>query len=79
MRQFYQAVEKNGFTHKDAIVMARGTVTGTASAPYFEVAGTQDRFALAPAAASLDRAALLGKTVTVPGTRSVAGRYTSRV
>jgi cation transport ATPase len=42
MRQFNQAVEKNGFTHKDAVVVARGKVTGTAGAPFFEVAGTQD-------------------------------------
>lgn len=67
MRQFNQAVEKNGFTHKDAVVTARGTVSGTASAPYFEVAGTQDRFALVPAAAGVDIAALLGKTVTIAG------------
>ena len=46
MRQFNQAVEKNGFTHKEAVVIARGTLTGTASVPFFEVAGTQDRFAL---------------------------------
>ncbi len=67
MRQFNQAVEKNGFTHKDAVVVALGKLTGTANAPFFEIAGTQDRFALAPAAAPADIAALLGKTVTVSG------------
>ncbi|WP_353063752.1 heavy metal-associated domain-containing protein [Tunturibacter psychrotolerans] len=65
--QFNQAVEKNGFTHKDAIVVARGKLTGTASAPFFEVAGTQDRFALVPAASRIEVEALLGKTVTVTG------------
>jgi cation transport ATPase len=67
MRQFNQAVEKNGFTHKDAVVVARGKLTGTAGAPFFEVAGTQDRFALVPAATRVEVDALLGKTVTVTG------------
>ena len=67
MRQFNQAVEKNGFTHKDAVIVVRGKLTGTASAPFFEVAGTQDRFALVPAATSVDMAALIGKTVTITG------------
>jgi cation transport ATPase len=68
MRQFNQAVEKNGFNHKDATIVAKGKLTGTASAPFFEVAGTQDRFALVPAAAGVDVTSLLGKTVTVAGT-----------
>jgi cation transport ATPase len=68
MRQFNQAVEKNGFTHKDAMIVARGKLSGTASAPFFEVAGTQDRFALTPAATSVDITALLGKTVNIAGT-----------
>lgn len=72
MRQFNEAVEKNGFTHKDAEVIARGRLTGTAAAPFLEVSGTQDRFALSPAvlsptAAGSDLAGLLGKTVTVAG------------
>jgi len=65
--QFNLAVEKNGFTHKDAVVVARGKLTGTATAPFFEVAGTQDRFALVPAATRIEVEALLGKTVTVTG------------
>jgi copper chaperone CopZ len=67
MRQFNQAVEKNGFTHKDAVIVARGKLTGTASVPFFEVAGTQDRFALVSAATGVDIASLLGKTVTITG------------
>jgi copper chaperone CopZ len=67
MRQFNQAVEKNGFTHKDATVIGRGKLTGTATAPFFEVAGTQDRFALTPASTPVNLSALLGKTVTVTG------------
>lgn len=67
MRQFNQAVEKNGFTHKDATVVARGTVTGTAAAPMFEVAGTGDRFALRPAGNAVDMTGLLGKPVMVTG------------
>lgn len=67
MRQFNEAVEKNGFTHKDADIVAKGKLTGTAASPYLEVAGTQERFALTPLAAGMDIASLLGKTVTVAG------------
>jgi cation transport ATPase len=65
MRQFNEAVEKNGFTHKDADIIVRGTMTGTASAPVLEISGTQDRYALSPYATGTDIASLLGKTVTV--------------
>ena len=74
MRQFNEAVEKNGFTHKDASVVARGKITGTAAAPFFEVAGTQDRFALMPAATPSDFTALLSKTVTISGTLPQAAK-----
>jgi copper chaperone CopZ len=67
LQQFNQAVEKNGFTHKDATVVARGKITGTADAPFFEVAGTKDRFALTPSAKGIDVSPLLGKTVVVTG------------
>lgn len=67
MRQFNQAVEKNGFTHKDAEVIVKGNLTGTANAPVLEVSGTSDRYALSATAASLDIVSLLGKTVTVVG------------
>ena len=67
MRQFNEAVEKNGFTHKDAQVVVRGQLSGTASAPFLDVSGTKDRYALAPLAAGLDVSALLGKTVVVDG------------
>ena len=67
MRQFNEAVEKNGFTHKDADIVAKGKLTGTAAAPFLEVAGTQDRYALSPAEAGIDMTSLLGKTVTIAG------------
>lgn len=67
MRQFNQAVEKNGFTHKDAEIVVRGKLTGTANAPVLEVSGTQDRYALSPTTTDLDIASLLSKTVTVSG------------
>jgi copper chaperone CopZ len=67
MAQFNQAVEKNGFTHKDADIIVKGKLTGTANAPVLEVSGTQDRYTLFPTAASLDVVSLLGKTVTVSG------------
>ncbi len=67
MRQFNQAVERNGFTHKDADVVARGMLSGTASAPVLEVAGTTDRYTLTAAATAADVAALIGKAVVVAG------------
>jgi copper chaperone CopZ len=68
MRQFNQAVEKNGFTHKDATVVAQGKLTGTVNAPFFEITGTQDRFALVPAATGIEIGPLLGKAVVIAGT-----------
>jgi copper chaperone CopZ len=67
MRQFNEAVEKNGFTHKDAEIVVRGQLSGTSSAPILDVSGTQDHFALQPTAAGTDLASLLGKTVVVEG------------
>ena len=67
MKQFNEAVEKNGFTHKDADVIAKGRLTGTAGAPVLEVSGTKDRYALSPAGAGGDISSLVGKVVTVTG------------
>jgi copper chaperone CopZ len=67
MRQFNEAVEKNGFTHKDADIVVRGKLTGTANAPVLEVSGTQDRYVLSPDASGKDLVSLVGKTVTVTG------------
>jgi len=67
MKQFNQAVEKNGFTHKDAEIIAKGKLTGTEGAYFLEVSGTQDRYALSPANTATDLTSLLGKTVTVTG------------
>jgi len=67
MSQFNAAVERNGFTHKDADIVVKGRLSGTAGAPILEVSGTQDRYALSPATAGTDLASLLGKTVTVDG------------
>jgi cation transport ATPase len=68
MRQFNEAVEKNGFTHKDANIVAKGKITGSATALSFEVAGTQDRFVLKPGSTSSDLGPLIGKVVLVAGT-----------
>ena len=65
MRQFCQAVEKSGFTHKDTEIIARGKLTGTANAPILEVSGTSDRYTLSPTAASVEFVSLHEKTVTV--------------
>jgi len=74
LRQFNEAVEKNGFTHKDANVIVRGTLSGTVSAPFLEVSGTKDRFALGAITTATDLTALLGKTVTVTGTLPQAAK-----
>ncbi|SEC88655.1 heavy-metal-associated domain-containing protein [Terriglobus roseus] len=66
MQQFNQAVEKNGFTHKDAKIVAKGKITGTADAPVFEVAGTNDRYSLSGSGTNVS--SLLGKTVSITGT-----------
>ncbi|GAA3771589.1 heavy-metal-associated domain-containing protein [Terriglobus aquaticus] len=66
MQQFNQAVEKNGFTHKDAKIVAKGKITGTADAPVFEVAGTNDRYSLTGSGTNVS--SLLGKTVSISGT-----------
>jgi len=67
MQQFNAAVEKNGFTHKDAKVVAVGKLGGTPAAPYFEVSGTADRYAISSSGQPTDIAGLSGKTVTVSG------------
>jgi hypothetical protein len=72
MGQFNQAVEKNGFTHKDAKVVAKGTLTGTAAAPVLEVSVTDDKYGLVGGGANV--ASLIGKTVTVTGTVPEAPR-----
>jgi cation transport ATPase len=66
MQQFNQAVEKNGFTHKDAKIVAKGKLTGTAAAPVLEVTGTPDKYALTGTGVNV--ASLLGKMVNVSGT-----------
>jgi copper chaperone CopZ len=74
MRQFNEAVEKNGFTHKDANVIVRGQLSGSAQAPFLEVTGTKDRYALMPLPGGPDISGLLGKTVVVEGTLPQSGK-----
>ncbi len=74
MRQFNEAVEKNGFTHKDANVRVRGQLSGSAQAPFLEVTGTKDRYVLVPIAVGTDMSKLLGKMVLVDGVLPQAGR-----
>jgi cation transport ATPase len=74
MRQFNEAVEKNGFTHKDATVIVRGQLSGSTQAPFLEVTGTKDRYALTPLAAATDISGLLGKTVVVDGVVPQSGK-----
>ena len=74
MRQFNEEVERNGFTHKDANIVARGKISGTATAPFVEITGTQDRFALKAASMPVDLTALMGKTVTITGTLPQAAK-----
>jgi copper chaperone CopZ len=74
MRQFNEAVEKNGFTHKDANVIVRGQLSGSAQAPFLEVIGTKDRYALTPLTTGADISTLLGKTVIVDGVLPQSGK-----
>jgi copper chaperone CopZ len=74
MRQFNEAVEKNGFTHKDANIIVRGQLSGSAQAPFLEVTGTKDRYSLTPLTAGTDISALLGKTVVVDGVLPQSGK-----
>jgi cation transport ATPase len=74
MHQFNEAVEKNGFTHKDANVVVRGQLSGSAQAPFLEVSGTKDRYALSPLAGGTDISVLLGKTVVVDGFLPQSGK-----
>jgi copper chaperone CopZ len=74
MRQFNEAVEKNGFTHKDANVVVRGQLSGSAGAPFLDVTGTKDRYALTPLAAGTDISGLIGKTVLIEGMLPQSGK-----
>jgi copper chaperone CopZ len=74
MRQIEEAIEKNGFTHKDATVVVRGRLTGAGNAWVLEVAGTSDHYALDPVATAGDLANLAGKTVDVEGTLPQAAK-----
>jgi copper chaperone CopZ len=74
IRQVEEAVEKNGFTHKDATVTVRGTVSGTAAAPVIHVSGTSDRYALVNSGKAADISALIGKSVEVQGLLPQAGK-----
>src|SRR6185437_1876420 len=67
MHQFEEAVEKNGFTHKDATVVVRGKLTGTAGAPILEVEGTSDHYAVTPSAQPADISSLMSELVEVTG------------
>jgi copper chaperone CopZ len=74
MRQFNEAVEKNGFTHKDANIIVRGQLSGSAQSPFLDVTGTKDRYALKPLAAGTDISGLLGKTVQIDGVLPQSGK-----
>ena len=74
MRQFNEAVEKNGFTHKDANVIVRGQLSGSAQAPFLDVTGTKDRYALTPLTVGTDISWLLGKTVLIDGILPQSGK-----
>ena len=74
MRQFNEAVEKNGFTHKDATIVVRGQLSGSAQAPFLDVTGTKDRYAVTPLSAATDLSGLLGKTVVVDAVLPQSGK-----
>jgi copper chaperone CopZ len=74
MRQFNEAVEKNGFTHKDANVVVHGQLSGSAQTPFLDVTGTKDRYALTPLTAGTNISGLLGKTVLIDGVLPQSGK-----
>ena len=74
MHQFNEAVEKNGFTHKDANVVVRGQLSGSTQAPFLDVTGTKDRYALTPLTGGTDISGLLGKTVLIDGVLPQSGK-----
>ncbi len=74
MRQFNEAVEKNGFTHKNANVIVRGQLSGSAQDPFLDVTGTKDRYAVTPLGAGMDISGLLGKTVLIDGVLPQSGK-----
>ena len=76
MRQFNEAVEKNGFTHKDANIIVRGQLSGSAQSPFLDVSGTKDRYALTPLTAGTEISGLVGKMVLIDGVlpQSVKGK-----
>jgi copper chaperone CopZ len=67
LRQFNEAVEKNGFAHQDADVLVEGVLSGLPTAPLLQVTGTNDRYALVPFTQGVDVTALLGKLVIIQG------------
>src|ERR1700722_3486471 len=67
LRQFNEAVEKNGLAHQDADVFVKGVLSGLPTAPLLQVTGTNDRYALVPFAQGVDVTALLGKLVIIQG------------
>jgi hypothetical protein len=74
MRQFNEAVEKNGFAHEGSMVLVQGVLSGSANAPFLQVSGTKDRYALTPLASRADLSRLLGKAVIVEGMLPQAAR-----
>ena len=74
MRQFNEAVEKNGFAHEGSMVLVQGVLSGSANAPFLQVSGTKDRYTLTPLASGADLSRLLGKAVIVEGTLPRAAR-----
>ena len=67
LRQFNDAVERNGFAHQDADVLVEGVLSGSPKVPLLQVTGTNDRYALVPFAQGVDVTALLGKSVIIQG------------
>ena len=74
MRQFNAAVEKNGFAHQGSAVLVQGVLSGSEAAPFLQVSGTKDRYALSPLASKADLSRLLGKVVIVEGMLPQAAR-----
>ena len=74
MKQFNEAVEKNGFAHRGSDIQVRGMLAGSVARPILEVIGTKDRYLLAPFSSEADLSGLFGKTVVIQGVLPSAAR-----
>lgn len=55
-------------------MIVRGQLSGSPQAPFLEVTGTKDRYALTPLTGGMDMSGLLGKRVVIDGIVPQSGK-----